>query len=237
MSTEWQTFQRINEERRAVRHFTGAEVSDDDMKAILAAAQLAPSSRNSQPYEFHWVRDPLVRQEMARACNGQRAAQTAGAFVVVVSNWRSIRSTSESLLRTVEADARYGEGAKGYHRKQAKELRWFLRIMSLRLVGALRLLLSTISPLLSLTPAGPGGLHHWAARSSIFAAQTLLLAATARGLASCPMEGFNPLKVSRVLGLRRGEVISLVIALGTRADDARVEPRWRRPFEDAVVVH
>ncbi|MBX5483045.1 MAG: nitroreductase family protein [Myxococcaceae bacterium] len=72
---------------------------------------------------------------------------------------------------------------------------------------------------------------------SMLAAQTLMLAASARGYDSCPMEGFNPIQVAKVLTIRRGAVIPLVIALGRRREGARVEPQWRRPFESAVVVH
>lgn len=233
----WQVFQRVCDQRRAVRHFTGAPVADADMRAILAAAQTAPSSRNSQPYQLHWVRDAEQRGKLAKACGDQRAARGAGAFVVVVANWRSIRTTYAEMLRHVEAQPEASERSKAYHRGQAREVNWFLRIMSLRLLGALRLIASTFWPVLSLVPAGPAGLHHWATRSSLYAAQTLLLAATARGIASCPMEGFNPLQVRKALRLPHSVVIPIVIALGERASDAREEPRWRRDFATTVVVH
>lgn len=51
-----------------------------------------------------------------------------------------------------------------------------------------------------------------------------MLAAAARGVDSCPMEGC-------------GTVIPIIVALGLRRIDGRLEPRWRRPFEKAVVVH
>ena len=233
----WQVFERLCDERRAVRHFTGAPVAEADMRAILCAAQTAPSSRNSQPYQLHWVRDAEQLQRVAKACRDQRAARSAGAFVVVVADWRAIRTTYAELLRHIDAQPNLAHESKAYHRGQAREVHWFLRIMSLRLLGAARLVMSTIWPVLSLIPAGPAGLQHWATRSSLYAAQTLLLAATARGLASCPMEGFNPLQVRKALHLPRSVVIPIVIALGERASDARIEPRWRREFDAAVVIH
>jgi hypothetical protein len=39
------------------------------------------------------------------------------------------------------------------------------------------------------------------------------------------------------LRLPRGTVIPLVIALGRRAPDARLEPRWRVPLEQAVIEY
>lgn len=233
----WSVFTEINERRRAVRDFTGEPVSDEDMRAILAAARLAPSSGNLQPYELHWVRDPLTRARVAEACNAQRAAASAGALVIVVARWRGIRDTSARLLEYVEHSGLFDDKAKAYHRSQCRETRLFLAIAPLRILGALRGLIVSVTAHFSLVPFGPAGLHHWAVRSSIFAAQTLLLAAAARGLDSCPMEGFNPWRVAKVLGLPRGVVIPLVIAFGRRRPDARIEPRWRRPFEDLVVVH
>lgn len=73
-------------------------------------------------------------------------------------------------------------------------------------------------------------------RSSAFAAQTLMIAAQARGYASCPMEGFDRFRVQRALDLD-GEHVWLVIALGRRAPDAHVDPRWRRSFAALVRAH
>jgi nitroreductase len=64
-----------------------------------------------------------------------------------------------------------------------------------------------------------------------------MLAAAARGVDSCPMEGFNARKVAKILQLPRGTVIPIIVALGIRRIDARLEPQWRRPFDKAVVVH
>jgi nitroreductase len=64
-----------------------------------------------------------------------------------------------------------------------------------------------------------------------------MLAATARGVDTCPMEGFSAVKVAQALGLPGGATIPLVIALGHRSSSAVIEPRWRRAFDDVVVVH
>ena len=98
-------------------------------------------------------------------------------------------------------------------------------------------LAALIRPSLSLLPVGPIGSRHWAARNAIFAAQTLMLGAAAKGIDSCPMEGFSASKVAKLLGLSRGSVIPIVVALGYRADDARIEERWRRPMTDVVVSY
>ena len=44
--------------RRSVRAYTHEPVSDSDIDTVLAAAQLAPSAANEQPWDFVVIRDP-----------------------------------------------------------------------------------------------------------------------------------------------------------------------------------
>ncbi|XXE02942.1 nitroreductase family protein [Pseudomonas sp. Z3-6] len=81
------------------------------------------------------------------------------------------------------------------------------------------------------------GGRQWAARNTIFAAQTLMLGAAAKRIDTCPMEGFSAAQVAKLLDLPRASVVPLVIALGDRVDDARVEEQWRRAIADIVVLH
>lgn len=46
------------ETRRSVRAYTHEPVSDKDLDTVLAAAQLAPSAANEQPWDFVVIRDP-----------------------------------------------------------------------------------------------------------------------------------------------------------------------------------
>jgi len=50
------------EERRAVRQFDSAPVSNEDLRKLIAAAVWAPSAMNRQPWHFAVVTDPLVLQ-------------------------------------------------------------------------------------------------------------------------------------------------------------------------------
>jgi nitroreductase len=236
-SDTWEYFSAINQRRRAVRDFDGAPLPDDDVRAVLEAATLAPSSGNLQPYQLHWVRDPEQKRLVAAACEAQRAALSASTLIVVVANprlgQRTLALQGEYVARAPALDAK----AKAYHGAQLRRFRVFLRIAPLLLWQPFAQLLALVDPLYSLLPIGPSGIRNWAARSGIYAAQTLLLAAAARQLDSCPMEGFNAGRVRKALGLARGSVIPIVIALGRRRADARVEPRWRRPVSEVVVEH
>jgi nitroreductase len=233
----WSTFQQVNQDRRAVRDFDGSPIPDPDVEAVLNEALLAPSSGNSQPYVIHWLRNPAIKAAAASACRDQRAARSASVLLVFVSANRFAHKTMSMFRDYVESTPELSEKSRNYYLRQLKTNRWFLRIAPSVLWSPLRALLTTVFPSLALLPLGPGGIRNWVVRSTLFAAQTALLAASARGLDTCPMEGFDPRRLARILGLKRGDVIAIVVALGRRRPDALIEPRWRRPFEAALHIH
>jgi len=74
-----------------------------------------------------------------------------------------------------------------------------------------------------------------AMRSCGLAAQTLMLAAKALGYDSCPMIGFDPVEVARLIRLPDDHVIGLMVAVGKRTADPWPKP-GQLPLSD-VVVH
>lgn len=236
VDARWDAFVSANANRRAIRDFDGRSLPDETVRELLEQAILAPSSINLQSYQLHWLRDPQIKTAVAEACNKQPGAMSAATLVVVTADLRYANASAEAMAQYVEATDQLDDKSKRYHLDVIKRAKRAFRVVPLVIWSPLKALFSTFLPPLTLMPLGPSGMRHWAARNSIFAAQTLLLAASARGVDSCPMEGFNAQKVAKLLKLPYGVVIPVVIALGYRSDHARVEPRWRRSFEQAVVV-
>ena len=58
-------------------------------------------------------------------------------------------------------------------------------------------------------------------RSGSLAAQTLMLAAKARGYDSCPMVGFDFAKVGEIIGLPQDHDIVMAVAVGKALEPAR----------------
>ena len=237
ISPLWVAFQDINRRRRAVRDFDGTPIPDEQVRSLLSEAMKAPSSGNLQPYRLHWVRDPGVKTKVAIACNGQQAATSAPTLVVVAASRHIALGTAGQQLAHIEGSSDLTERGKTYHRSQLRMFDRVLRLGSWPVWAPLVALVGLFKPSLSLLPLGHLGSRAWAARNAAFAAQTLMLAASARGIDSCPMEGFSAPKVAQILGLPSGTVIPVVIALGHRAAQARIDGQWRRPFEDVVVEH
>ena len=74
-----------------------------------------------------------------------------------------------------------------------------------------------------------------AMRSCGIAGQTIMLAAKAMGYDSCPMIGFDPVKVAELIALPEDHVVSFMIAVGKATKPAWAKP-GQHPLED-VVVH
>ena len=74
-----------------------------------------------------------------------------------------------------------------------------------------------------------------AMRSCGLAGQTIMLAAKAMGYDSCPMIGFDPVKVAELLKLPKAPVVSFMIAVGKAT-----KPAWPKPGQlplEEVIVH
>jgi nitroreductase len=74
-----------------------------------------------------------------------------------------------------------------------------------------------------------------AMRSCGLAAQTLMLAAKAKGYDSCPMIGFDPVAVGELIRLPEDHVVGMMVAIGKKKKDA--QPRGgQRPVDEVLVV-
>lgn len=233
----WESFKIINRERRSIRDFENKQISDQEINEILQEALLAPSSGNTQPYEIHWIKTPALKAQIAEACNGQRAAVSASTLFVFVSGTRIAKKSVKGYVTHIEKSTLLTEKSKAFNLKNYKKLNQFLKFAPLVIWTPVIGFFSMFIPAISLFPIGALGVRQWTAKNSVFAAQNLLLAAVAKGYDACPMEGFNAQKIVSILNLDYGSVIPVVIAFGKKSDAADVEQQWRRPFEDAVMVH
>ena len=81
-------------ERRSIRRFTEAEVSNKQLRQLLEAARLAPSWANTQCWEFVIVRDPETKKKLAETMPEGNPARKAAvnAPVLLVACGRLGRS-------------------------------------------------------------------------------------------------------------------------------------------------
>ncbi len=226
-------------QRRAVKAFDPAEISQALRERILDAARHAPSSFNSQPYRFYWVESEAKRATVAKLCLGQKPAETASALVVAVADIGSMQATTQGQLEWMRASNFSEEKIRDYERTAKIGRILFMPgpfgVFAAVKWGAFRLL--NLLRTIGMPPLFRQDLLKWATKSTSLACQNLMIAAEALGMNTCPMEGFDGRRLSRYLGLsRRYHDIVMVIAVGKRSHTSVQPPQWRRPLQATVTV-
>lgn len=79
-------FWEVIERRHSVRHFTSEEVPPEAVNKILRAAIRAPSAGNRQPWHFYVVRNPEVKEGLAKAAWDQKFVAEAPVVIVVCAD-------------------------------------------------------------------------------------------------------------------------------------------------------
>jgi nitroreductase len=195
MNMNYESFKQIVLDRRSIRKFTEDEVSVEDVRELIDCARYAPSDTNSQTWEF-----------------------------VAVMNREKIKAIEEMTWE--ELNKRAAEAAERGLEKEARLLTRSFGPYATAFANAPVLIICLATPYTSkfrdriFDPIGLVDDAVWAEegiKSSCLAAQNLMLAAHARGLATCPMTGPVLLAQHRLreyLGIDESRQINMVIALG-----------------------
>jgi len=71
--------------RRSIRKYTPEPVSDSQVEAVLAAARLAPSGSNTQPWRFIVIRSDSQRAAVAKVSHDQKWMLEAPVYIACVA--------------------------------------------------------------------------------------------------------------------------------------------------------
>ena len=75
------------EKRKSIRKFTGEPITEDQIKLIMQAAQIAPSASNMQPYKFIVIKDDDFKKELRKKkAFGQRFIEKAAVIFVALGD-------------------------------------------------------------------------------------------------------------------------------------------------------
>jgi nitroreductase len=86
-------FLKLAKSRKSIRNFTPDDVGNDQVTALLRAAQAAPSGGNCQPWHFYVIRDRSVMERIVAESCRQSWMLTAPLWIVVGADYtRSERS-------------------------------------------------------------------------------------------------------------------------------------------------
>ena len=202
--------------RRTVRSFLPDPVPDEVLDRCLDAARLAPSSSNLQPWEFVVVRSEAARAAANRACFDQASVRSAPLLLAVVARRDSWQRNRDEIVRIHDQRGTLRPSTSRYYRKLIPLV---YRTGPFGCLGWAKRGLSRIASLFRPAPNlhAEADVRVMVHKSTALAAATLMLALHAEGYDSCPMEGFDPWRARKLLGLPGGAEVCMFLAVGKRA--------------------
>jgi nitroreductase len=76
--------------RKSVRHFTGAEVTRDQLELLLKAGMAAPSANNRQPWAFVAITERRIMDRLAEGLPYAKMLAQAGGAIAVCGDMNKI---------------------------------------------------------------------------------------------------------------------------------------------------
>lgn len=236
-----EVFQEIIEARRSNRAFdANVDVPKEVIERSLERAHLAPNSSNMQLWEFYWIKSQEALKTMAPLCLNQQAAKTAKQMVVFVTRedkWKERAEWNAERIReqySEEIDKQGKEGLKYYEKLiplvYGRDPFGFFTLLR-RIIcffGGLN------KPFVRL--GGKSDQRVVVHKSCALAAENFMLSIAAEGFESCPMEGFDKIRVKKYLGLPRKAEINMVIAVGKGTEKGIWGKRNRVDLDTVVKV-
>ncbi|WP_426092689.1 nitroreductase family protein [Flavobacterium sp. DSR3-2] len=225
--------------RRSVRVFKNEAIDAEKVKQCIQLATLAPTSSNMQLWEFYHIVSPEIIQEIAKASFDQNAAKTAQQLVVVVARkdlWHKRVQSNIDFLKN-----QYGEKPKeAYSKREKFALNYYQKIIPtlyfdfLGIIGMLKFLVFQIIGIFKpiYRQARQSDMRIVAHKSAGLAAQNFMISMAAINYDTCPMEGFDSLRIKKIVHLPASAEINMILGCGIRDENGVYGKRFRIPFEE-----
>lgn len=235
-----QQFDSIIARRRSNRKFDPKIIVPDDViQRSLERAILSPNSSNMQLWEFYIVKSEEKKKKFVSYCLNQSAARTAQQFVVFVTRqdlWpKRAKWNMERIKESADANPENLLIKRG--------LDYYGKLMPityfndwLGIAGCIRWLICTVVGLFRpmMRFGGKADQRVMVHKSCALAAQTFMLSMAAEDFDTCPMEGFDKVRVKRALNLPRNAEINMIIAVGKGTSEGIWGKRYRVPYNEVV---
>lgn len=221
--------------RRSVRRYTDTSVPDEVIQKALDAATKAPNSSNLQPWEFYWFKSSLKKAQLAEACLFQGTARTANHLIVAVSRIDTWERNRDLIVQQMQATEPLSKDLHNYYYKIIPSL---YRQDPFGLFALGRFLIFNIVGLFKpivRRPISKKDLFEIVTKTTALACQNFMLAITAQGYGSCPMEGFDENRIKKILNLNSNARVVMVIGVGEPAPGGIFGPQFR--VDPNLVIH
>lgn len=216
-----------------------------DREAVLRSLQravLAPNSSNMQMWEFHCIHQPEQIARIAKYSMGQRSARTARELVLITVPkhiWKK-RAKANYAFHHARFDNRAFETLTS---REKRRLRYYSRLMPMYyfqdwfgIWGWIRKCVVGIASFRRpvVWQVSKNDLRVVCHKSAALAAQTFMLSMQAEGYNTCPMEGFDSVRVKRYLHLPASTEINMIISCGPGTKEGIYNEQFRVPEKEVI---
>lgn len=196
----------IKSRRSANKFIPGVEIQDKELEEIFNLAKFAPSAFNLQHTHYVVVKDPELKEQVYEAAAKQYKVRTASAVILV--------------LGKVDAHKDAGVMNEGLLNLGVLSKQEYDHLVS----DTIRFYESR----------GEAFMREEAIRSASLSAMQMMLIAKDRGWDTCPMIGFDPDAMRRLLSFPDNYIPVMLIAIG-KEDNSSFRPRgYRKPVGEFV---
>ncbi|MFV7236869.1 MULTISPECIES: nitroreductase family protein [Flavobacterium] len=225
--------------RRSVRVFKNEPIDAQKVTECIELATLAATSSNMQLWEFYHIVSPETIQKLTAASFDQNAAKTAQQMVIVVARkdlWRKRVQSNIDYLKSLYGD----KPESSYSKREKFALNYYQKIIPtlyfdfLGIFGMIKFIAFQIIGLFKpiYREARQSDMRIVAHKSAGLAAQNFMISMAAINYDTCPMEGFDSLRIKKILHLPASSEINMIIGCGLREEQGVYGERFRIPFED-----
>ncbi|MCG8533246.1 MAG: nitroreductase family protein [Desulfovibrionales bacterium] len=206
------TFKEIITNRRAINFFDQErEVPDALLREIVEDATHAPSSFNLQPWNLIVLRDQEEKMKLRKLAMNQPKVSEAPVTLIVLADTKAWHVDNPSFRIVLEK--KFSDGELTEDKKD-----WFSGVCE-RLYGTSR-----------------DAEMAFGVKNTAFFAMSLMYAATARGLQTHPMDGFNHDGVKEAFNIPDHYWVPLLMAIGYHAPQAEIIPKKLRKTYDELTL-
>jgi Nitroreductase len=211
-------------------HNATASVSDSKVVETavecLDVARRSPSGFNAQPYKFIVVHSKSKKEAVAKYCLGRNAdrVRDSDCTVIFLSDKESLRGYKRFKNFLNKGVTRTSNNSPGPWAKRKIQLLILLfssgwplpRILGNPISFVVRTAVSCVSVITRRRILVPSlaSADTWSTKNTMLVAMTYMLACTSRGLATCPMEGYNIGGLRKVLKVPKRYGIPLIVSTG-----------------------
>lgn len=189
------TFLEAMNYRHACKVFdSNKKIPEQDFKQVLEFGRLSPSSFGMEQWRFKMIETPEVRLKLKDACWNQPQITDASHVIVICAITSDVEPGSDYVERLFKRRNLPEEATKVYLGKYANHHK------------------VEIAPRMNT--------YAWSSKQCYLALANMMTGAASLGVDSCPIEGFDKVKVEKVLNIdTSNEEVAVIVTFGYRAGE------------------